>query len=120
MLKWLCSEQAISGKELAELSGIAPQTWSKVRQGKQDLSSGLLWRCMKAIALLQPRSDVARVVDIIEGNSRPVVSLNQLIEVSEDKELGEILVVVSDELARRLKTKTRENTVARKLVEVKA
>ena len=45
LLRWLCEEQAdIHGTELAELSGIARQTWSKVRQGKQDLSSDLLWR----------------------------------------------------------------------------
>jgi transcriptional regulator with XRE-family HTH domain len=66
LLKWLCEEQAdIHGKKLAEVSGIAPQTWSKVRQGKQDLSSDLLWRCMEAIAKLRPRSECASVIRIV-------------------------------------------------------
>ncbi|MCC3532555.1 MAG: hypothetical protein JGK21_31835 [Microcoleus sp. PH2017_22_RUC_O_B] len=68
LLKWLCEEQAdIYGKELAEVSGIAPQTWSKVRQGKQDLSSDLLWRCMEAIARLRPRSECAEVIRIVKS-----------------------------------------------------
>ncbi|MEO9127338.1 MAG: hypothetical protein ABI262_22035 [Microcoleus sp.] len=68
LLKWLCDEQAdIQGKDLAELSGIAPQTWSRVRQGKQDLSSDLLWRCIKAIAQLRPRSECAEVIRIVSS-----------------------------------------------------
>ena len=68
LLKWLCEEQAdIHGTDLAELSGIARQTWSKVRQGKQDLSSDLLWRCMKAIAQLRPRSECAEVIRIVSS-----------------------------------------------------
>ncbi|MCC3499650.1 MAG: hypothetical protein JGK03_26130 [Microcoleus sp. PH2017_25_DOB_D_A] len=68
LLKWLCEEQAdIHGKDLAELSGIARQTWSKVRQGKQDLSSDLLWRCMEAIAQLRPRSECAEVIRIVSS-----------------------------------------------------
>jgi len=68
LLKWLCDEQAdIHGKDLAEISGIAPQTWSRVRQGKQDLSSDLLWRCMKAIAQLRPRSECAEVIRIVNS-----------------------------------------------------
>jgi transcriptional regulator with XRE-family HTH domain len=68
ILKWLCEEQAdIHGKDLAELSGIARQTWSKVRQGKQDLSSDLLWRCMEAIARLRPRSECAEVIRIVNS-----------------------------------------------------
>ena len=68
LLKWLCEEQAdIHGKDLAELSDIAPQTWSRVRQGKQDLSSDLLWRCMKAIAKLRPRSECAEVIRIVSS-----------------------------------------------------
>ena len=68
LLKWLCEEQAdIHGTDLAELSGIARQTWSKVRQGKQDLSSDLLWRCMEAIAQLRPRSECAEVIRIVNS-----------------------------------------------------
>ena len=68
LLKWLCEEQAdINGTELAELSGIARQTWSKVRQGKQDLSSDLLWRCMEVIARLRPRSECAEVIRIVSS-----------------------------------------------------
>lgn len=68
LLKWLCEEQAdIQGTELAQLSGIARQTWSKVRQGKQDLSSDLLWRCMNAIAQLRPRSECAEVIRIVNS-----------------------------------------------------
>jgi len=68
LLKWLCEEQAdIQGTELAQLSGIARQTWSKVRQGKQDLSSDLLWRCMEVIAQLRPRSECAEVIRIVNS-----------------------------------------------------
>jgi transcriptional regulator with XRE-family HTH domain len=70
LLRWLCEEQAdIHGTELAELSGIARQTWSKVRQGKQDLTSDLLWRCMEVIARLRPRSECSQVVSIIKSQS---------------------------------------------------
>jgi transcriptional regulator with XRE-family HTH domain len=69
-LRWLCEEQAdIHGTELAELSGIARQTWSKVRQGKQDLSSDLLWRCMEVIARLRPRSECGQVVSIVKSQN---------------------------------------------------
>jgi transcriptional regulator with XRE-family HTH domain len=68
LLRWLCEEQAdIHGTELAELSGIARQTWSKVRQGKQDLTSDLLWRCMEVIARLRPRSECSQVVSIVKS-----------------------------------------------------
>jgi transcriptional regulator with XRE-family HTH domain len=70
LLRWLCEEQAdIHGTELAEQSGIARQTWSKVRQGKQDLSSDLLWRCMEVIARLRPRSECGRVVSIVQSQN---------------------------------------------------
>jgi transcriptional regulator with XRE-family HTH domain len=70
LLRWLCEEQAdINGTQLAELSGIARQTWSKVRQGKQDLSSDLLWRCMEVIARLRPRSECAEVVRIVSSQN---------------------------------------------------
>ena len=66
LLKWLCDEQAdIQGKDLAEISGISPQTLSRVRQGKQDLSSDLLWRCIEAIAQLRPRSECTEVIRIV-------------------------------------------------------
>lgn len=66
LLKWLCDEQAdIHGKDLAEISGISPQTLSRMRQGKQDLSSDLLWRCIEAIAQLRPRSECAEVIRIV-------------------------------------------------------
>jgi len=69
ILQWLIEEQAdISGKDLAKIALIAPQTWSKVRQGKQDLSSELIWRVMCAIASIRPRSDCARVVALMEGS----------------------------------------------------
>lgn len=69
-MRWLCEEQAdIHGTELAELSGIARQTWSKVRQGKQDLSSDLLWRCMEVIARLRPRSECDQVVSIVKSQN---------------------------------------------------
>lgn len=68
LLKWLCDEQAdIQGKDLAEISGISPQTLSRVRQGKQDLSSDLLWRCMEAIARLRPRSECVEVVRTVNS-----------------------------------------------------
>ena len=70
LLRWLCEEQAdINGTQLAELSGIARQTWSKVRSGKQDLSSDLLWRCMEVIARLRPRSECGQVVSIVKSQN---------------------------------------------------
>ena len=70
LLRWLCEEQAdINGTQLAELSGIARQTWSKVRSGKQDLSSDLLWRCMEVIARLRPRSECGQVVCIVKSQN---------------------------------------------------
>ena len=99
LLVWLCEEQAdITGKELAEVSGIAPQTWSKVRQGKQDLSSDLLWRVLKAIALLRPNSDSARVVALVEGKkfSRQRITLSSLIASADESELeGAMLQIVA-------------------------
>lgn len=90
ILQWLCEEQAdISGKDLAEVAGIAPQTWSKVRQGKQDLSSDLVWKVLKAISVLRPRSDAAKVVALIEGKkfSQPAILLSDVIESASDDEL---------------------------------
>jgi len=90
LLQWLCEEQAdITGKELAEVSGIAPQTWSKVRQGRQDLSSDLVWRVMGAIARLRPNSDCARVVALMEGKKfvRQRVTLQSLIASADESEL---------------------------------
>jgi transcriptional regulator with XRE-family HTH domain len=70
LLRWLCEEQAdINGTELAELSGISRQTWSKVRQGKQDMTSDLLWRCMEVIARLRPRSECGQVVSIVKSQT---------------------------------------------------
>lgn len=70
LLRWLCEEQAdIHNTELAEQSGIARQTWSKVRHGKQDLSTDLLWRCMEAIARLRPFSECGRVVSIVKSQN---------------------------------------------------
>lgn len=98
ILLWLTEEQAdISGKELAEIAGIAPQTWSKVRTGKQDLSSDLLWKVLKAIAYLRPASDVARVVSLIEGKKfrAPAVSLTAVIDAADEEELeGAMLQIV--------------------------
>jgi predicted transcriptional regulator len=97
LLSWLIQEQAdIPGKELAETAGIAAQTWSKVRQGKQDLSSELMWRVMHAIAYLRPSSNCARVVAIIQGkkyqNRRP--SLLDMIEAADVDELEEAIVLI--------------------------
>lgn len=112
LLKWLCEEQAdIYGKELAEVSGIAPQTWSKVRQGKQDLSSDLLWRCMEAIAQLRPRSECAEVVRIVssqnsfekkkrERKEHPLLRIEQaLSELKDETEENQAMLLI----ARRLR-----------------
>ncbi|MEG4121701.1 hypothetical protein QUA43_30045 [Microcoleus sp. N9_B4] len=95
ILSWLIQEQAdIPGKELSETAGIAAQTWSKVRQGKQDLSSELLWRVMHAIAYLRPTSDCARVVTIIQKKRHRRVSLPDMIEAAEIDELEEAMVLI--------------------------
>jgi transcriptional regulator with XRE-family HTH domain len=70
LLKWLCDEQAdIQGKDLAEITGISAQTLSRARQGKQDLSTDFLWRCMEVIARLRPRSECAQVVRIVKAEN---------------------------------------------------
>ncbi|MEG3920635.1 MULTISPECIES: hypothetical protein [unclassified Microcoleus] len=101
LLRWLCEEQAdIHGTELAELSGIARQTWSKVRQGKQDLSSDLLWRCMEVIARLRPRSECAQVVRI-------VTSQNDLERKKREREEHPLLRI--ERALSELKDETEEN-----------
>ncbi len=100
-MRWLCEEQAdIHGTELAELSGIARQTWSKVRQGKQDLSSDLLWRCMEVIARLRPRSECAQVVRI-------VTSQNDLERKKREREEHPLLRI--ERALEELKDETEEN-----------
>lgn len=111
LLRWLCEEQAdIHGTELAELSGIARQTWSKVRQGKQDLSSDLLWRCMEVIARLRPRSECGQVVSIVksqnaENNKReteepPLLRIERaLSELKDETEENQAMLL----MARRLR-----------------
>jgi transcriptional regulator with XRE-family HTH domain len=110
LLKWLCEEQAdIHGTELAKISGIARQTWSKVRQGKQDLSSDLLWRCMEAIARLRPRSECAQVIRIVnsqktsfekEEREHPLLRIERaLSELKDEAEENQAMLL----LARRLR-----------------
>ena len=112
LLRWLCEEQAdIHGTELAQQSGIARQTWSKVRQGKQDLSSDLLWRCMEVIARLRPRSECALVVSIItsqndlerkkrEREEHPLVRIERaLSELKDETEENQAMLL----MARRLR-----------------
>ena len=109
LLRWLCEEQAdIHGTELAELSGIARQTWSKVRQGKQDLSSDLLWRCMEVIARLRPRSECDRVVCIVnsqnaenrEREEHPLLRIERaLAELKDETEENQAMLL----MARRLR-----------------
>lgn len=113
LLKWLCEEQAdIHGTELAELSGIARQTWSKVRQGKQDLSSDLLWRCMEVIARLRPRSECAEVIRIVspqknvfenkrrEREEHPLLRIERaLSELKDENEENQAMLL----MARRLR-----------------
>lgn len=108
ILEWLCEEQAgISGKDLAETAGIAPQTWSKVRQGKQDLSSELIWRILHAIAFLRPESDAAKIVAIIEGKNVLHDSLTDLIEKSSDAELEAAMLLI----IRKIFSKEREDAL---------
>lgn len=113
LLRWLCEEQAdINGTELAQLSGMARQTWSKVRQGKQDLSSDLLWRCMEVIARLRPRSECALVVSI-------VTSQNELERKKREREEHPLLRI--ERALSELKDETEENQamllIARRLRE---
>jgi hypothetical protein len=113
LLEWLCDEQGdISGKDLAEVSGIAPQTWSKVRQGKQDLSSDLVWRVMCAIALLRPNSEAARVVSIVEGKPSQAhqsisASLSEMIRVADEEELEAAMLQIVRRMFRRQTVHTR-------------
>jgi hypothetical protein len=110
LLRWLCEEQAdINGTQLAELSGIARQTWSKVRWGKQDLSSDLLWRCMEVIARLRPRSECGQVVCIVksqnakkerEREEHPLLRIERaLSELKDETEENQAMLL----MARRLR-----------------
>jgi transcriptional regulator with XRE-family HTH domain len=110
LLRWLCEEQAdINGTQLAELSGIARQTWSKVRSGKQDLSSDLLWRCMEVIAKLRPRSECYQVVSIVnsqnenkkrEREEHPLLRIERaLAELKDETEENQAMLL----MARRLR-----------------
>jgi transcriptional regulator with XRE-family HTH domain len=108
LLRWLCEEQAdIHGTQLAELSGIARQTWSKVRQGKQDLSSDLLWRCMEVIARLRPRSECGQVVSIVKSQNAenkkeepPLLRIERaLSELKDETEENQAMLL----MARRLR-----------------
>lgn len=110
LLRWLCEEQAdINGTQLAELSGIARQTWSKVRSGKQDLSSDLLWRCMEVIARLRPRSECGQVVCIVksqnaekerEREEHPLLRIERaLSELKDETEENQAMLL----MARRLR-----------------
>lgn len=104
LLKWLCEEQAdIHGKDLAELSGIARQTWSKVRQGKQDLSSDLLWRCMEVIAQLRPRSECGEVIRIVSPQN------NVFEKKKREREKEEHPLLRIERALSELKDETEEN-----------
>ena len=110
LLRWLCEEQAnINSTQLAELSGIARQTWSKVRSGKQDLTSDLLWRCMEVIARLRPRSECGQVVCIVksqnaenerEREEHPLLRIERaLAELKDETEENQAMLL----MARRLR-----------------
>lgn len=113
LIEWLVQEQAdIAGKELAEVAGIAPNTWSRAKTGKLELSAELSWRVMKAIALLRPRSDAARVVEIIEGRegkkfSQPRLTIGEqletLISTVDDSELEAVFRVLTTRVFAGLK-----------------
>lgn len=113
ILEWLIEEQAgLLGKDIANLAEIAPATWSKVRQGKQDLSSDLIWRVMGAIATLRPRSVCAEVVQVIEGknfhlgNGSVTFSISRIIECSTDEELDEMMTLLVRQIFLRARKKT--------------
>lgn len=60
-----CDRYGITGEELADLAGFTPQTWSKYRNERTDMSGDLLWSAMVSISRLAPDSEVAQVVDLI-------------------------------------------------------
>jgi predicted transcriptional regulator len=104
ILEWLIEEQAgITGKELAQISGIAPQTWSRVRQGRQDLTTESLWKIIEAIAQLRPRSECAQVIAIIQGKKKrqQQITLPEMIEISSDRELEEAMILIVRKLFPR-------------------
>jgi transcriptional regulator with XRE-family HTH domain len=106
ILQWLIDEQGgtgITGKELANISGIAPQTWSRVRQGHQDLTTESLWKIIEAIAQLRPQSECAQVISIIQGKKKRLkqLTLPEMIEVSSEKELEEAMILIVKKLFPR-------------------
>ena len=101
ILQWLIEEQSgLTGKQLSEISGIAPQTWSRVRQGRQDLTSESLWKIIEAIAQLRPRSECAQIAAIIQGKKN-TLTLPEMIELSSDQELEEAMVLIVRKLFPR-------------------
>jgi transcriptional regulator with XRE-family HTH domain len=119
ILQWLIDEQAnIKGNKLAKMAGIAPQTFSSVRQGKQDLSSDLLWRVMNAIAELRPNSDCAQVVALIRGQnfSRQKNSLSDVIavaiDVADDAELEEAFKLFGQKIFQKFNVKDSRDSFA--------
>lgn len=112
ILQWLSREQAdITSKQISEITGITPQTLSKVRQGKQDLSSDLLWRVMEAIAYLRPNSDCARVISLIRGKnfSKEKFSLFDAIAAADDSELEKAMLQI---VARMFPKSCKKNDVS--------
>lgn len=114
LLRWLCEEQAdIHNTELAEKSGIARQTWSKVRHGKQDLSTDLLWRCMEAIARLRPFSECGRVVSIVKSQNAeytepPLLRIERaLSELKDETEENQAMLL----MASRLRAKNKASLI---------
>lgn len=108
ILEWLIEEQAgITGKELAQISGVAPQTWSRVRQGRQDLTTESLWKIIEAIAQLRPRSECAQVVAIIQSSEKKkTLTLAEMIDTSSDRELEEAMILI----VRKLFPRSSKNT----------
>ncbi|MEB3831889.1 hypothetical protein [Phormidium sp. CCY1219] len=95
IIEWLIEEQGgLEGKEVSEVAGISPVTWSKIRQGKQNPTGDTIWRVMCAIAALRPRSACAEVVQIIKGEKRQPPSLANIIEASTEEELEAIMKLI--------------------------
>ncbi len=113
IVRWLFDEQGnIPNKDLAEIVGITPQSLSRAKHGKQDLSSDYLWRLMVAIAKLRPHSDCAEFVRLIEKgklfslSQTQTQTLSSVIAAADDSELEMAML----QIVRRMFPKSRVNT----------
>lgn len=123
---WIVQQQdfyGITGEQMAEFIGIAPQTWSKYRRGKSDMTGTLLWEAIRAIAFFAPSSDARKLINLVEGRGVPALKsvgeqLNYLIETADDEELNEALLKIGEVWAKRREILSKRTDASSDLIGV--